>query len=953
MIHTTAKLVAASLISAVAAASKPAVRDDHNSLVFQTDQLSYAVGTNGLNISFKDVRTGKNYLSAPSSAFISVEKQGKWLDSTVVRQSGAFIEVLFGDSEISARFKVKALPRYLTVELVAISDPAISSVRLAALPLQLTRYISRFLASARDDEYAAAIIPLNLETHTEPAQDTRVVLRAYADRRVRLKGTKIAIVGCATKDLLDRIEQIEIENGLPHPKIGGIWARRSPEQRKSYLFVDLSEATAPAMIDYAKTGAFGYIVVYDGVWNASHGTYPVNRENFPNGEAGLKAVSTAIHAAGLKFGMHNLDMVVAKTDALVTPLPQAGFQMYPDRRRILALPIGPHDTFIPTTGSTAGLLTKADKSRFHGRDLRIGDEIVVYDDLQTNKPYGFKGCERGAHGTIASPHAAGTAIENFSEFIGFYRPDVRSSLYNRVAKAEADALNRFHFDYIYPDGTGENLGFWPDDPIWYAENLLVSKLFRFTRREVMFAHSPISDYSWHVFSRGNTTDFAQTGMLQHFDRMSLAGVADSIADMQPFEFGWFGFFDHQIDADATRPREMEYAWSKALAYGAAMSLETTKAALDGNGRTREIFSNINNWERLKLANYFSPTIREQVKVRGREFSLEKTPDGNWRILPVIYEPTKRISNFDNGQNVWSMQNPYKAQPLRVTIEATPELAKFGDDRNIALLGSGPLNLYTSGGGPMGRPARQSPGMEYRIRESAGISPDGEQTFEVAAVNSDRGVPVGWGCAEAILNETKDLTLNRGLGAWVEGDGSGAFLHFTLEDRGRWNVRDYPVRLDFTGWKYIQIPEPAKGEVYDFEFPYSNYWAIRSFDYRQVSRVYIFISNVPRGHSIKARFGWLKALRETGQFLQDPSLTVNGQLITFRARLETNWYLELAGAGTFRLFDADGFLKAHAVLAENPPIVREGLNQITFTCDRSVDPHDMAKITIEVRGSPLR
>ena len=64
---------------------------------------------------------------------------------------------------------------------------------------------------------------------------------------------------------------------------------------KSYLFVDLTEDTADAMIDYAKAGGFGYIVVYDGVWNATHGSYPVNRKYFPHGDAGLKAVSDKIH----------------------------------------------------------------------------------------------------------------------------------------------------------------------------------------------------------------------------------------------------------------------------------------------------------------------------------------------------------------------------------------------------------------------------------------------------------------------------------------------------------------------------------------------------------------------------------------------------------------------------------------------------------------------------------
>ena len=128
----------------------------------------------------------------------------------------------------------------------------------------------------------------------------------------------------------------------------------------------------------------------------------------------------------------------------------------------------------------------------------------------------------------------------------------------------------------------------------------------------MFAHGPISNFSWHVFSRGNTTDFVHTGIIDHFDRVSLAGAARCADDLQPFEFGWFGYFTHSLAGNASRPREMEYAWCKALAHGAAMSLETNKAALDANGRTGEILARIKKWEKLKLADYFPETIKKQL-----------------------------------------------------------------------------------------------------------------------------------------------------------------------------------------------------------------------------------------------------------------------------------------------------------------------------------------------------
>jgi len=928
------------------------VRADSNGVLLQTEYLVYVIGKDGINQAFRDRRTDRSYLDPGDPGhFMSVQKDGKWIGSTAVELTRGFLFVTFGDSGIWAKVHVRSFPSYLTLELIAVNDHAITSFRLARLPLTLTQRVSTSLTSCRNDAYAAAVIPLNIETYSYPTRGKPAVLTGQADASVRLEGAKVALLGCPTDKLLDTIERVEIDNGLPHPTLGGVWARRSPEQMKSYLFVDLSETTADAMIAYALAGGFGYIVIYDGVWNSSHGSYPVNQKHFPSGEAGLKAVSDKIHAAGLKFGMHNLDMVVNKSDPLVHPVPARGFLMYPDRRRILAADVGPAETFIPTTASPAGLLAKSDKSRFHGRDLRIGDEIIVYDDLQTSKPFGFRGCTRGAHGTVAAAHKAGATIDNFSEFIGHYRPDVRSDLYDRIARAEAAALDRFEFDYIYPDGIGENLGHWPEGPRWYLCNLLVSKLYHYTKRELMFAHGPVSNYSWHVFSRGNTTDYVNTGIIEHFDRASLAGAARCTDDLQPFEFGWFGYFGHSLAGDATRPREMAYAWCKALACGAAMSLETSKAALDANGRTREILDTIKNWEALKLAGHFPERIKKKLREPGREFALEKSPEGAWQVRPVTYGPEHYVAGLDGEHDVWTFENTHPAQPLRVSIQMKPQLAEYGHASNVVLLAPGQVKLCTTGAGPLGRP-RQASGVDFNLKPSSAASPAGSTSFEVTAVNKGT-TEAGWACAEVILDKAKNLTKHRALGTWVEGDGSGAYLHFVLEDSGRWSVRDYYVRLDFTGWRYIRMPEWAKGEVYDFAFPYSNYWAIRGINFGAIARVYVFLTGLPRGAATKARFSRVEALHERPLAVRNPGLTVNGKSMKFPVTLEADWYLEYEGNSVVRVFDPNGYAKSTARLDQPAPTLRKGGNEVRFFCDRGKGQGETAKVTLITRGEPLR
>ena len=293
---------------------------------------------------------------------------------------------------------------------------------------------------------------------------------------------------------------------------------------------------------------------------------------------------------------------------------------------------------------------------------------------------------------------------------------------------------------------------------------------------------------------------------------------------------------------------------------------------------------------------------------------------------------------------------HPAQPLRATIRMKPRLAEYGDATNVVLLAPGPLSLCTAGAGPLGGP-RQASGLDFDLKPSSAKSPAGGTGFEVRGVN--KGAAAGWGCAEVILDKAKNLTRHRALGTWVEGDGSGAYLHFVLEDSGRRSVRDYYVRLDFTGWRYVRMPEWAKGEVFDFAFPYSNYWAIRSIDFGAIARVYVFLTNLAPGAAAKARFSRLEALCESPLAVRNPGLSVNKESITFPVTLEPDWYLEYQGSGTVRVFDPNGHTKFTARPDRPPPTLRKGSNEVGFFCDQGEGKGESVKVTLITRGEPLR
>ena len=924
---------------------------EDDAIIFETDYLYYKIGIDGRNREFTFKPSGKNYL-AFSSYFMSVKKDDKWIYSSDVDLVDGFLNITFGDSGVLARIHPRSIRQshYLTFELIHVNDHSISSLRLVDLSLTITETVSHNITSCRNAEFGVVVIPLNIETTASPVRSPGARLRSWCESSVRLEGAKVAVSGVPTDKLLDTIEQIEIENGLPHPTIEGVWSRKSPDQLKSYLFVDLSEAIVDDMIAYAKAGGFGYITIYTGVWNKTHGTYLVNDYNFPNGEEGLKATIKKIHDAGLKVGMHVLDAIISKDDPMVKNEPSnPGFIKYPHLKRILGKDIGRWTSFIQTTESPEGYLTYTDKSRFHGRDILIDDEIIVYSDIKTDEPFGFTGCSRGAHGSGAAAHDAGASIENFCEFIGFYIPDLKSELYDRVTAGEANALDSYEFDYIYPDGIGENMGYYPEGPRWYIMNLLMSKLYNKTNREILWGHVPISNYSWHIFSRGNTTDFVMTGIIEHFDKVSIANSSYYIDDLQPFEFGWFGYFTKSAASEATRPREMEYAWSKALAYGAAMSLETNKAALDANGRTEEIFGIIKNWEDLKMRGHFSESLKEKMREPGKEFTLDKDNDGNWIVVPITYGPDHYVAKIDGMANYFTYNNLYSTQPLRVIIQNMPNLSEYGSGENKVLLDpSQEINLNTEGSGPLGRP-RTTSGLTLSLAPSNNEY-NGEKSFQVTAINSG-SVQMGWGCAEIILDRSFNLTNNRAVGTWVYGDGSNTYLHFVLEDSGRWRVRVFWVKLNFEGWRYVEIPESAKGEVYDFAYPYSNYWAIRGINYSNISRVYVFITHLASGKKANCFFTRLEALKETPMPLKNPAISISGQIVTFPVTLEPDAYLEFMGDGIVKTFDANGFDAGKATIS-NTVSVNSVRSRVKFTCDENEGYSTRANVTIITYGDIL-
>lgn len=290
------------------------------------------------------------------------------------------------------------------------------------------------------------------------------------------------------------------------------------------------------------------------------------------------------------------------------------------------------------------------------------------------------------------------------------------------------------------------------------------------------------------------------------------------------------------------------------------------------------------------------------------------------------------------------------QPLRLSLAAAPALATYGDAKNEALLDPAqPLPFLAMGSGPLGKGSSSPPDLSLKLEIASTSTPDGAPACRASLVNTSASM--AWACAYLAIKGSGEVKLSsrRALGTWVKGDKSGAVLHFVIEDINA-KVRDYFTVLDFDNWRRVVMREPAAGEVFDFDYVYSNYWPLHRINLDHIRRMYVFLTNVPPKAKVECLFGRVEALQEIALDMANPGLSVAGQSITFLTTLQPEDYLEYEGAGAPRVFDKNGNPKAAAKTEGSTPHIKTGDNTITFFCDTSAPPP--GKITIMTRGAPL-
>jgi hypothetical protein len=138
------------------------------------------------------------------------------------------------------------------------------------------------------------------------------------------------------------------------------------------------------------------------------------------------------------------------------------------------------------------------------------------------------------------------------------------------------------------------------------------------------------------------------------------------------------------------------------------------------------------------------------------------------------------------------------------------------------------------------------GVTQSFRPGTGEAPVGNGYGEYTATNT-RETPDGWSVRHKRLTTPLDLSGFAGLGLWVRGDGKGELLKVQLYDgkgSGMAHFKDHYTRIDFEGWRYVELPHVAEDEV----------------DYSHIVNVNLYYNGIPAQTTVSCGIDDLRALK---------------------------------------------------------------------------------------------
>jgi hypothetical protein len=717
-----------------------------------------------------------------------------------------------------------------------------------------------------------------------------MALQAETYQRHGIEPARLVVIACREEDFLPTVQRMEPAAGLPSPRPGGAWNKRSPWIKRSYFFLtSFSEPQFDQALAIARRGGFHMILIGQESWCRATGHYEINRKHFPDGLEGLQRTVRRFRDAGFRVGLHFLGPSIYPPDGYLTPLPDE--RLVKDAFVTLAGDVDDKAGFLPTTSPPEAFPAEDGGYEGRGAVLQVGRELVLYGARDVKPPFGFRHCARGYLGTRAAPHQKGERIAHVLKSYGYFLFDMDTSLLHEAADNFAQVANACGADMLYFDGSERLQG-----EHWYY-NARLHKAFydRLARKDLLLQASSCSHYSWHMMARSASAD-GHGDIKGYLDERS--SWFDSFArDSLPLDIGWYYGYDTHATLDM-----YEYVLGATIGYDSSMSFQVSPAAAARHPFTGEILDLIRRYEKLRLGGRVSPEMRSRLRIdkalggrmdaakrtapldKRREYRLLERPAGAV-FQRVSYEPWHEVTAVDGRSNVWRVcvrQGPARAgvwihaqggrwmQPGPAYRAADAlALETFDDLAAYTGTGKGDAAVYLVGPGQGGSVLH---GVTQRLESVREGAREGARCAVYTAASSLASA-AGWSYIAKRFAKPLDLSWHKAIGFWMRGDGKGGSFKLQLrDDRG---AVDYYVRNDFVGWRYQQLARPAKDTI----------------DYANVQHLGLYYNGLPANTTVSCGIDDVKALRALDRrAVVNPYVELAGRRLSWKGTLQEGQYL---------------------------------------------------------------
>jgi len=644
---------------------------------FNTKSLVLKVNKKGQIVSLKSNKNSADYTTTDSlGVLLQLVKQGKNIRPLTMTFNKDLITTVYEGGK-TAQIKVIVNPLYISFRIINISD-GIDAVKWGPFNTTIRDTIGNTIGVVRDNNFAIGIRCLNKKTSggelvneegsilergtTATAKSFGSSLQAFTvnrskDRKIKiwghwpdvpvkgitdgdLKGSSIALFGCSPGQVLNVIETITKQEGLPYAKWKNKWIKKSPESGRPYLITSFSEDNVDTLLSYAKrTGLAG---IYHEDPFQTWGHFVLKKSLFPHGRAGFKACVDKAHALGLRLGFHTLTTFITTNDAYVTPKPDPGLAQAGSD--MLASDVSEEATEINVKSD------KYFKLKSELNSVCIGDEIIRFTEVTTEAPYRLTGCVRGSFNTRKAPHKAGEKISRLIDHpYNVFFPDWQ--LQKEVAVNIANFINDTGADQMDFDGHEGTFATGMGD---LSFNTFAEEVFEKSDHPVVFGSSRDNHYFWHINNYLNWGEPWYGGFRESQSDLRISNQRFYEDNYLPNMLGWF-LITAQTSAD-----DVNWMLARAAGFNAGYALVMRTEALV-NPQMDDIINRINLWTSAQRKGVFNTEQKRWLKnpindagliIRDDKLYLQRFKKYEFEYEAKVLQPGQPTSlswNFENSE----------------------------------------------------------------------------------------------------------------------------------------------------------------------------------------------------------------------------------------------------------------------------------------------------------------